>query len=179
MFKNPETHIYRFFLIGIGCCAIGIPLFVMFGLARGNVLLDSMGALGVLLTIAGIILFGFGLVTGFIYNSKAATGPEKVLQGARVVSRMITDSRGEFIQDWQIDETSRYLIKLAHPSFGMQEFECVEPVFNECPEGGAGEAVVQGRWLSRFVLYRGVGLGRPDDPRFGQSVPDEQPKQRF
>lgn len=172
--KSAENKVFRLAFLGIWCEIIGVPLFLMFGLVTSRRVPLPLGGVGALLILAGIVLIATALILGLLANATAKSGPEKVYQGAQIINRFATDTQGEYLMDWQYDEDSRYFVKIGHPSLGVIECQTSRQVYDECPEGGTGQVIIQGRWLSQFVRYHGVGIAQVGDPRFGNQVSNEE-----
>lgn len=166
-----ERGVLGMFFGSVICEILGWMLLIMFGTnfaAKGAAV--AFGWFGALLIVAGIVMLIVALLAGIAHGKAEASGPERTLQGARVLTRYgIAPGGTEYLMDWQYTDDTNYYVKLQHPQVGTMEYRCAAPVFANCPDGVVGEATVQGKWLSRFMMYSGVGVADPNDKRYGNS----------
>lgn len=109
------------------------------------------------LAVGVLMMFG-GVAFGFFAMSRDRSGPRKIEQNFRVLSRYCYDRSQNLITsdfDIEVAENPRFYIRGVLQSGVVGEFETTMEVFYQAGEGMFGEAELQGKWLGRFVPYIG------------------------
>lgn len=169
MIKKEVGKLSNAMLAGLYCLGIGV--LVLFGglwilLLFRTPLASALVGLGTLGIVAGLLLLGYGIVTGLRVERKAASSSTAVqIPNSRIVARFAINSIGETLfseMDIDFDDPRTKLFIRIEPTQGPQiELTTNEAVWSQCGEGMTGTAVVQGDWLGSFVVTRGVGEGDP------------------
>ncbi len=160
---DPKSQQRSVLLVGGGIVTVGIGLFLLFVAFNGGTAahmaggptksLDLMIPISCLVMLGGIISVVVGIFSGLGRVHKQSSAQEQqILPGAQIICRFALDSRREMVFDtgMMLDEFQRYVqIQFADGRKG--EFKTHVSVWDNCPDGMKGTAIIQGDWLGAFT----------------------------
>lgn len=145
-----ENQIAGMLLVGILMLPGGI--FVMLGgmMFKAQLLM----ALGLVISVGGVFLAGWGVFFGHATNRSAGKSGVQWVNNCYVVGRFAIDQNGEMIfSEFEDNDLPRvkFFVRLKHPEGHDQEYECSRELISQIGEGMTGSAQVKGRWLGSFT----------------------------
>jgi hypothetical protein len=157
MNARKENQIAWMLVLGVAIILIGMLVMILaFGSAMSlkSKTPPVFVALGPIMIIGGIVLAGFGVVSGHMSNRKVATGGLRVLTNCYVVGRFAYNENQEMIfSDFEDMDSpkDKFYVRLRTEQGQDEELECSQALIAQVGEGMIGNAQVRGRWLGSFV----------------------------
>lgn len=160
---DPKSHQRSVLMIGGGIVTVGVGVVLLFVAFNGGTAahviggparsLDLMIPISCFVILAGIISVVVGIFSGLGRVHKQGSAQERqMMPGAQIICRFALDYQRQMVFDTglMLDDFQRYVqIQFADGRKG--EFKTNVEVWENCPDGMKGTAIIQGDWLGAFT----------------------------